>query len=623
MVVFEAARPAEEHGAAPSPWAAPPARVLACVHSRRVKPGLQALERAGFQVTVASGWADAVARVEELRPVVVLLDADFGDGDGARLCAALRRTQGGAGAPVLALCRRKTDARRMLDAGASDTLDGPVDWEAAARRLGMLERSLRLSHELRRQQELLEEARQHAAQAYTEIQRQSLRDELTGLPNRAQLDQIIERALAGSRRDVRVALLFLDLDRFTEINEAMGRQAGDQVLRVVAQRLSACVHDHRLPSHNATGPLLKAAARLSGDEFTLLVLMPAVEVEPLGRFAQEVLETVSTPCQVKGAEVYVSASVGIAVSNGEPIRSGELVQRAESAMYEAKRHGGAQYAFYSESVAGAVQRRRGLDRMLRAAFEHGELALHYQPVVEADTRRALGVEALLRWYDESLGWVPPSEFVAVAEESGLMVRIGDWVLQQACRQLRAWRDAGLSSLRLAVNVSRCQLQRGNLPARVREVLAETGIPPTLLELEISERGALRDEPMVLAQLRELKRMGVRLLVDDFGTGQSAIAYLKQFPLDGLKIDRSFVDGIAEGGDDAAIASAIVAMAHRLRLSVIAEGVEQPAQLRRLQEFGCEGIQGFLFSEAVPPEQVPSLLTARGVAAVSPSLEEER
>jgi EAL domain-containing protein (putative c-di-GMP-specific phosphodiesterase class I) len=230
-------------------------------------------------------------------------------------------------------------------------------------------------------------------------------------------------------------------------------------------------------------------------------------------------------------------------------------------------------------------------------------------MVEAATRRVLGVEALLRWHDERLGWVPPTEFVAVAEESGLMVRLGDWVLLQACRQLRAWHDAGLTPLRMAVNVSRCQLRRGNLPARVREALAETGIPPAMLELEISERGALRDEPIILAQLRELKRMGVRLLVDDFGTGQSAIAYLKQFPLDGLKIDRSFVDGIAEGGDDAAIASAIVAMAHRLRLSVVAEGVEQPAQLSRLQEFGCEGVQGFLFSEAVPAQRVPSLIAA--------------
>ncbi len=320
----------------------------------------------------------------------------------------------------------------------------------------------------------------------------------------------------------------------------------------------------------------------------------------LSAFVQGLLRALSQPFTAAGTEVYLAASAGVAVAAAELSDPGELLQHAETAMYEAKRRGGSQFHIYNAALNGAVDFKLGMDRRLRAALEREEFILHYQPVVEPVTRRVLGVEALLRWQDGANGWISPADFVPVAEETGLMTLIGTWVLKNACRQLKSWIDAGLPPLRMAVNVSRCQLERGDLAAEVERALLETGLDPGLLELEISERGTLRSEPGILAQLRKLKALGVRIVVDDFGTGQSAIAYLKQFPLDGLKIDRSFVMGTVSGGDDAVIVSAMVAMAHRLGLGVVAEGVETSDQLGKMQEYGCEAIQGYLFSRAVPP-----------------------
>jgi EAL domain-containing protein (putative c-di-GMP-specific phosphodiesterase class I) len=272
-------------------------------------------------------------------------------------------------------------------------------------------------------------------------------------------------------------------------------------------------------------------------------------------------------------------------------------------MYSARFGGGGCYRFYNEAFTGAAQSRLGMDRRLRSAFDRRELELHYQPVVEAGTRRVLGVEALLRWVDPQSGPVSPADFVPVAEDTGLMTPIGTWVLETACQQMKSWIDEGLPPMRVAVNVSRCQLERGDLAAEVQRVLKETGLSPELLELELSERGVLRGDPAILAQLRRIKRLGVRLVVDDFGTGQTGMSYLTQFDLDGLKIDRSFVKGMLKNDQDDALTAAMIAMAQRLKMDVIAEGVETEAQRERICEYGCQAIQGFLYSRALPASQL--------------------
>ncbi len=587
--------------------------LLVCADEHVLAAGQAALAQNGFRTQRANGWAEALSLFGNQRPGAVLVDGAFLDGSGPRLCAALRRMSGRVPVPVLALCDGKRDVLRALEAGASDVVEKPLDWAVVSRRLACLHGEFRATTEATRLRALLNDAHKVMAQALASVEQQALVDPLTGLPSRLRLDQVLQRSLARSRRlEGGVALLTVDLDRFSDVNETLGRPAGDDVLRQVAGRLTSELRSRRVGAGQAPGLML--AARVGGDEFGLM-LTEVVGREALSALAQGLLAALSQPFTAGGTEVYLSASLGIAVATADVSDPGELLQHAETAMYEAKRRGGSQFFVYSAALNGAVDLKLGMDRRLRSALEREAFTLQYQPVIEPATRRVLGVEALLRWQDAVHGWISPADFVPVAEETGLMTMIGSWVLRNACRQLKSWIEAGLPPLRMAVNVSRCQLERGDLAAEVERTLAETGLDPGLLELEISERGTLRSEPGIVAQLRKLKTLGVRIVVDDFGTGQSAIAYLKQFPLDALKIDRSFVSGTVNQGDDAVIVSAMVAMAHRLGLGVVAEGVETEAQLGKMREFGCEAIQGFFFSRAVTPADfMTSVGSPRGGAS---------
>jgi EAL domain-containing protein (putative c-di-GMP-specific phosphodiesterase class I) len=358
-------------------------------------------------------------------------------------------------------------------------------------------------------------------------------------------------------------------------------------------------------TRNRPGVSTSALARLSGDEFTLM-LTNVEDPENARLLGENAIRTLRNRVRVGDREIFVSASIGAAYFPTHGRDAEQLLHHAEIALAEAKRGGGGMVRLYSESFNKANERTFELKRALLDSFERHELQLHYQPLVLSEGR-IIGAEALLRWEHPQLGSVSPAEFVPVAEESGLMRPIGHWVLRTACGQLRAWMDEGLPPIRMAVNVSLCQLSQGDLPAIVREALEEFQLDPSWLELELSERGVLRSDPDILKQLTDLKEMGVRLSVDDFGTGESAIAYLRRFPLDTLKLDRSYVDGVVGDENDAAIISAMIAMAHQLRLGVVAEGVESKEQLGFLRERGCDEYQGFLFSPAVPAQEFLRLL----------------
>jgi diguanylate cyclase (GGDEF)-like protein len=572
-------------------------KLLVCSDPLVIKPGAKALEEAGFEIHRVGGWSEALRGFESLRPAAVLLDGSFLEGSGPELCAAMRRQSGRTQVPVLALCKNKRDQERALRSGASDVVEKPVDWSVVSRRLLCLYRGFRASEEVERSQRTLHEARRLVAEAWEKIDRQGSTDALTGLPNRARLDEVVERALARGRNSgLRVALLFVDIDRFTEINETLGRRGGDEVLRAVARRLLDCLRSGGWPQG------LGLAARISGDEFALM-LGTEMSNEQLSLLAESLLASISRRMTVNGTDCYLSASLGVAVASSHQMEAEALLQQAETAMYSARCSGGGCCRFYSEAFNGAAHSRLGMDRRLRLAFERRELELHYQPVLEAGTRRVLGVEALLRWMDAERGPVSPSEFVPLAEDTGLMMSIGTWVLETACAQLKSWIEEGLPPIRVSVNVSRCQLERGDLALVVERVLKETGLPPELLEIELSERGALRGDPAILAQLRRIKRLGVRLVVDDFGTGQTGMSYLKQFDLDGLKIDRSFIDGMLRSDQDDALTAAMVVMAQRLKMDVTAEGVETEAQRERICEYGCQAIQGLLYSQALPAAEL--------------------
>jgi diguanylate cyclase (GGDEF)-like protein len=589
-------------------------RALLIAHDPSVRKwGSRWLELAGLELWTASGVAEAQSQFETLTPEVVLLDASLPDGDSLNFCSSLRLAD--QDLPILSLCNSDKEARRALDRGATDVVTKPIDWQVLSRRAAYMATTFRSLKQLEQARAQLEETRLRADRERERRQQLDSVDRLTGLPNRQTFDRALEKALVGSAHSGGgVAVLLLDLDRFKVLNESFGRPGGDSILKQVAQLLSGRLLRSDFIARHHAGLVTAAVARLSGDEF-IMMLSNVEGRSEVTHLVQNLFEALSGAFTVGEIEAYVSASVGVAISPADGDDVDTLLLHSEIALCDAKQRGGGVFRFYSDSQTSETERHLEIDRMLRRSLERGELSLHYQPLVDSPTRRIVGAEALLRWNHPRLGQVAPLEFIPVAEQSGLMVPIGTWVLRTACRQLAGWIDGGMLPIRMAVNVSLCQLQRGDLAEVVREVLQETSLPAALLELELSERGTLRGDPEILEQLVALKQLGVRLSVDDFGTGHSAIAYLKRFPLDTLKIDRSYVNNVIDDKDDAAIASAMVAMAHRLRLGVVAEGVEQQKQLDYFNECGCNEFQGFLFAPGLEASAFRRLMAESGMDQV--------
>ncbi len=421
-------------------------------------------------------------------------------------------------------------------------------------------------------------------------------DPLTDLPNRLLFHSRLEHALEQAKRhSQRLAVLFIDLDRFKTVNDSLGHPAGDELLVNVARRIRARLRDE------------DTLARLGGDEFVIL-LEQVGEAQLAAIVAQDLLQIMAMPVQLSGGhEVFIGGSIGISLYPDDAGEAVQLVRNADAALYQAKEEGRNTYRFYTESLTRVAQERLALEAQLRRALERDEFVLHYQPQVDVADNRLIGVEALVRWQRPEDGLIPPAQFIPLAEETGLIVELGEWVLRHACSQMRAWLDQGLPPFTLAVNLSSRQFQQGDLAARVRAVLEQTGLPAHLLELEITESAIMEQGNQAVVGLDALKALGVRLAIDDFGTGYSSLAYLKRFAVDTLKIDRSFVRDIPDDQNDMQIAASIIGMAHNLHLQVLAEGVETEAQLGFLQIHGCNTYQGYLFSRPLPAEELQALL----------------
>jgi diguanylate cyclase (GGDEF)-like protein len=446
----------------------------------------------------------------------------------------------------------------------------------------------------------LEEEMRMRVQYEEQLLRQANYDQLTGLPNRTlAIDRLNQAIARGQRAGSHVAVLYLDLDRFKNVNDTLGHSAGDELLINAARRLAGVARGG------------DTVARLSGDEFLVIVadIEPGSSAEKAAeRVAESVLRSFSEPFTVAGQEFFVSISVGIAVFPEDGQRAERLLQHADTALYQAKEEGRHAFRFFTPDMNRRAQQRAGIEGHLIHAIERNELSLVYQPIVSLRTGRPVALEALVRWSCPSLGVVPPSLFIPLAEETGLIQDIGEWVLEQAIAGLAAWHAE--PSLRIAVNVSSRQLRNPKRFLRAVEVaLYRNGLSPTQLELELTERLLLEELPETSRALRELDEAGVRLSVDDFGTGYSSLGYLKRFPVDVLKIDRSFVSGVLKDGNDAALVRAILAMAHALRLDVVAEGVEAEAQAEFLHANGCACAQGYWFSMPLPATDVPQYLAA--------------
>ena len=423
------------------------------------------------------------------------------------------------------------------------------------------------------------------------IHRLAYYDALTHLPNRTLFQDRLHTALqSAERQKTWVVLMFLDLDRFKPINDSLGHAAGDRMLKEMATRLLGCVADD------------DTVARMGGDEFTLLLQPRASREMALNRaitVAEQILASLVRPFVLEGREFFVTASIGIALSPQDGSELSQLMKNADTAMYHAKERGKNNFQFYQADMNASALERLELESDLRHALEQNEFVLYYQPQFSGDGKRLTGAEALLRWRHPRRGLVPPGDFIPVLEELGLVVDVGDWVITEACRQLRTWHQAKVRVPKVSVNISARQFSDGQLGTRIANILRSTGLPPACLELELTESILMREVSEAMQILAGLKNLGLSIAVDDFGTGYSSLNYLKQFPIDVLKIDRTFVDGLPSGEQDAQIARAIIAMAHSLNLAVIAEGVETHEQLDFLREHGCDEVQGYLFGRPMP------------------------
>ncbi len=436
-------------------------------------------------------------------------------------------------------------------------------------------------------------------------------DTLTGLPNRAMFGEYLNQVLADARRhDKEFALLFLDIDDFKRVNDTLGHQAGDVLLQEVTDRLSECLRqaDYVARISNAGVPD-EILARLGGDEFVVLIPDISGSHAP-SKLASRLLAILAEPFSVEDHEFYIGASIGITLYPTDGHDAETLTKNADIAMYHAKEQGKNDYQFYLQSMNVLAHERLALENKLRKALENEELCLFYQPQVDTTSGEIVGLEALLRWENPNEGRIPPGVFIPVAEETGLILSIGEWVINEACRQSREWQNAGLPGIQVSVNVSGQQFGKQDLARIVSTALLRNKIAPSLLEIEITESSIMESPDRAVKDLTAIKELGVGIALDDFGTGYSSFSYLHRFPIDTLKIDRSFIQTIGTTEESSELVAAIIAMAHILHLSVVAEGIETEEQLGILAERDCDIIQGFLFSTPVPADHIPALLRRR-------------
>ncbi|SCX76234.1 EAL domain-containing protein [Nitrosospira sp. Nsp13] len=421
-------------------------------------------------------------------------------------------------------------------------------------------------------------------------------DFLTGLPNRLLLQDRLTQAIAhAERKQGKLAVIFLDLDHFKTINDSLGHPVGDKLLQEVADRIKGAVRTS------------DTVSRPGGDEFIIMLQEPET-TDAIAMVAVKLLTGIASPYLIDGSEIQVTTSIGISVFPEDGRDSDSLIKHADNAMYQAKGSGRNNYQFFTQEMNRRTLERISLRTKLSHALECRELSLHYQPQVDLQSGRIIGAEALLRWNQSMLGMVSPAQFIPIAEENGMIIPIGEWVLREACRQNQEWRKLGLPEITMAANLSAVQFRQKNFGKMIMVIVHESGLAPSAFELEITESVVMHDAGAAIALLQQLKTFGLKLSVDDFGTGYSSLSYLKKFPIDKLKIDQSFVRNMMIDPDDAVIASTIISMAQSLRLKVIAEGVETPEQLAFLKQQGCDEMQGYYFSKPLTAEKFACLLS---------------
>jgi diguanylate cyclase len=573
-----------------------PGRILVADDDRDALMLMDAtLRAAGYRVTTALDGDEALRQYRDGVFDLVMLDVDMPGLNGYEACEALRKDAGQL-LPIVIVTGMDDDESidKAYQAGATDFIPKPISWALIAHRVRYLLRGYQLTLDL------------HVAQE--RIRKLAYFDSLTGLPNREYFRTRLANALQhATQAQQPLGLLCIDLDNFKRINDTLGHGVGDELLRLVATRLVETLRGiYPVGLESAEGSESQNLSRLGGDEF--MVLLPSLpDSEAAGSVARGIAEAIGQPMLLAQHEVLVTPSIGIAIYPSDGSDQETLVRNADLAMYFAKRRAPGTFAFFDSTMSADALHRLTIEGQLRSAVDRHELSLVYQPQFDLSTGRISGMEALLRWHNPELGTVPPSTFIPVAEQTGLILQIGEWVLRAACTQARNWQLEGLNSARMAVNVSGLQLSQPGFCELVSKVLQDTGLAAECLELEITESVVMQNDDRAVQMMRDLKAVGVQLSIDDFGTGHSSFSRLREFPIDRLKIDQAFVRRAHRAGPDQAIASAIIAMAKTLDLEVVAEGVEEFSQLMLLQDERCTLAQGFLLSRPLPPAEASHLL----------------
>ncbi len=528
-----------------------------------------------FSLTHANNIKHALDHLAQQHYDVLLLDLALSDGRGLNNVQHIQTAAPGLPVIVLSGVSDEQLALQAVQAGAQDY------WVKGHGDAHLLARAIRYA---------IERKQIDGRLAYL-----AHYDSLTRLPNRTLFRERMTRALASAQRNARrVGLLFLDLDHFKTINDKLGHEVGDALLVAVARRLETCIRKN------------DTVARLSGDEFTA-ILENIDDADDAAAVAQKIVNALSHSFRLQGQELFVTVSIGIALFPTCGLDPATLIKNADTALYNAKDHGRSCFKFYNSQMHHRATERLAMVTALRHALPREEFLLEYQPQIDPRTHRVLGVEALLRWNHPEQGVLPPSTFIRLLEDNGMIVEVGEWVLTQACLQQKAWKNAGLPALRMCVNTSARQFRKADFVRRVAGIVAATGVDPSFLQFEITESMLIDNVASTTAKLRALRSLGIQIAIDDFGTGYCSLNYLKQFPLHVLKLDPSFVKDIEAHSNNAAVVAAMIALGHSLDMEVIAEGVETEEQLMFLRSQGCDAVQGFLYSKPMAAEALPHWL----------------
>ena len=584
--------------------------LIICPDKSSEKWGPRWLRQAGFDCQVTDDPKAALESYGDSSPDVVIVDAAAKTAAGEPLYRCIQQSDAWNSA-VFVLCNTAQQIADAIDADVFDVSRKPFDWQLLARRARLVVQQKQRYDELVETRESLRSALELANKARKDLRRSETFESVTGLPNRSVFVDLVGKGIRASQRDQNLLGVFaVEFNRFQLVIEALGHEQANVVLAEIGQRLTTCVRKAIDANPKLRGFRTAAVGKISTGRFGIMFTCSTERLEDQA-LREEIEKAMAQPAVVAGQTVYLATSIGAALSPTDATDPNNLVIRAESAMRDA-RNLGVGFRYFCEEMDAAANRRLEVEQMLHRAIESRELEVAYQPINDVVTDEIVAAEALLRWPQPDGSQIAPDEFVPIAEDAGMMIRIGEFVIDAACRQLRAWSDAGLNSLRVAINVARSQLMDPQFPDVVLHCLRKYEVEAQYLDFELSERGVISGSSDVMEQIYRLKRTGVTISLDDFGMGDSSIAYLKDMPVDALKIDRSYIATLPSDGRESRMVAAMIALARQLELTVIAEGVESRPQLNILLSLGCDQYQGFLRSPAVSPDELLALTRQKAV-----------